>query len=528
MRSSFSWTDWCVIASYALAVGFLGTLYSRRASATVRDYFLASGSVPAWLAAISVLATTQSAATFLGGPDYGYRGDFTYLSTGIGAFLAAVIVSQVLIPRFYARDSTTVYELLGQRFGAPAMRAAGLMFVVGRVLAGGARLYLAAAAISLILFGSVSGETTMWAAALLTLTCFLLAVRGGLRAIVWVDLLQFAVYAGAALAILLFLLSKIPVSPAEIVHRLAVAPHGPSKLGLLDLSLNVSHPFSLPAVIAGITLLYVGNYGLDQDTTQRLLACRDAKAGARGLYQSVLLTFPFVGLFIVIGTLLYVVYHRPDIMNGSILQPVPQGVAGKVTVLMYFILTQAPPGLRGLAVSGVLATTIGPTMSALNAMSSVLVQDFYRPWRSIRGVVAERHYILAGRIGMALTGLLTLAVAILSFYWQRYSNASLLEFVLSVMNFAYAGLLGIYFAAVFTGRGTNISAIAALGTGFLTILLLQPYLATQLGLSPFLSQLAFPWQLCLGTLIAFGTCLLGSARQPQSETKDLLGSINAH
>lgn len=527
MSSTFSLIDWCVVAGYALGVGFLGTLYSRRASATVRDYFLADGSIPAWLAAISVLATTQSAATFLGGPDYGYRGDFTYLSTGIGAFLAAIIVSQVLIPRFYALGSTTVYELLGHRFGKSAMRAAGLMFVVGRILAGGARLYLAAAAVSLILFGIVSGASVMWAAALLTIACFLLAVRGGLRAIVWVDLLQFAAYAGAALAILLFLVSKIPVSLFEVFHGLA-APQGPSKLRLLDLSGDTSHSFSLPAILVGITLLYVGNYGLDQDTTQRLLACRDAKAGARGLYQSVLFTFPFVALFIVIGTLLYVVYNRPDLMGGDTLHPVPQGIAGKVTVLMYFILTQAPPGLRGLAVSGVLATTIGPTMSALNAMSSVLVQDFYRPWRSRTHQDTERHYIGAGRCGMAVTGLLTFAVAALSYYWQRYSNSSLLEFVLSVMNFAYAGLLGIYFAAFFTTRGTNTSAIAALGTGFLTVLLLQPYLAAQLGLPAPLRQLAFPWQLCLGTVAAFGTCLLGSAKRVQSETEDILGIIDAH
>jgi len=165
-----------------------------------------------------------------------------------------------------------------------------------------------------------------------------------------------------------------------------------------------------------------------------------------------------------------------------------------------------------LATAGVLATAVGTTMSALNAMSSVLVQDFYRPWRA-RGVPApESHYVFAGRIGMAVTGLATLGMAILSFYWQLYTNAPLLEFVLSVMNFAYAGLLGVYFTAVFTRRGSAASVMAALGVGFLVILLLQPYVADRLGLPDTLRRLAFPWQLCLGAGASFLTCVLGRSK----------------
>lgn len=528
MGSTFSLIDWCVVAGYLVAAFFLGALFSRRSSANAREYFLANGSVPSWLAAVSVLATTQSAATFLGGPDYGYRGDFTYLSTVIGALLAAFIVSWLFMPRFYALGSTTVYEILGRRYGESAMRAAGLMFVIGRILAGGARLYLAAAAISLIAFSAVTSASVTCTAAVLTLVCFALAARGGLRAIVWVDLLQFTTYMGAALAVLAFLISQIPASLPELFRGLAAAPDGESKLRFFDLSLDPSHAFALPAVLVGITLLYVGNYGLDQDTTQRLLACKNAKAGTRGLYQSVLFTFPLVAIFIAIGTLLYVVYHRPDLMNGTVLRPGPHGLAGGITVFMHFILSQAPPGLRGAAAAGVLATTIGPTMSALNAMSSVLVQDFYRPWRSRRSIVPESHYVTAGRGGMALTGLLTLSVAVLSFFWQRYANTPLLEFVLSVMNFAYAGLLGIYFAAIFTNRGTSLSAIAALGMGFVVILILQPYIADHIGLPAMFRRLAFPWQLCLGTMVSFVTCVLGAPQRRPEEFGPQSGVINAH
>jgi solute:Na+ symporter, SSS family len=514
MNGTFAPLDWCVVAGYFAAIALVGFFTSRRVSGDARDYFLASGRVPAWLAAISVLATTQSAATFLGGPDYGYRGDFTYLSVGLGALLAAFIVARLLMPRFYGEGVSTVYELLGRRYGSGAMQAAGLMFVVGRVLAGGARLYLAAVAVSMIVFNGVSGPGVLSAAAILILASFVFTFHGGLRSIVWVDLLQFAIYAISAFALLMVLYSKIPGPFSAALHGLAATPDGHNKLRMIDWSLALDRPFTLPAVLLGGTLLYIGNYGLDQDTTQRLLACKDSGAGSRGLYMSALASIPVMAVFIAIGSLLYVVYQRPDMMGGTAFAgPARQGGGLDVTIFMHFILTQAPPGLRGLATTGVLATAIGTTMSALNAMSSVLVQNFYRPWKSRSTVVAESHYVLAGRVGMGLTGLATLGVAVLSFYWQRYTNAPLIEFVLSVMTFAYAGLLGVYFTALFTQRGSGPSVIAALLVGFAVILLLQPYVADHLELPIILRRLAFPWQLCLGTFASFLTCLIGRSSE---------------
>jgi Na+/proline symporter len=516
MINPFSLLDGCVVAGYFALVAIVGFALSRGRSRDARDYFLAGGSIPPWLAAISVLATTQSAATFLGGPDYGYRGDFTYLGATLGALIAAFVVARVLMPRFYGQGVTTVYELLDRRFGAGAMRAAGGMFVVGRILAGGARLYLAAIAVSMIIFNDVSATGILTAATVLIFASFLFTFHGGLRSIVWIDLIQFATYAAAALAILAFLFIRIHAPLSTLLSALRAAPGGVDKLRLFDLSFATSRPFTLPAVLTGVTLLYIGNFGLDQDTTQRLLACKDARSGSRGLYFSVWATVPVVAVFIAIGSLLYVLYNRPDVVGAAHALSAARSFKGaEITIFMHFILTQTPPGLRGLATVGVLATAVGTTMSALNAMSSVLIQDFYRPWRTGRGRASEAHYVMAGRIGMGATGLATLGMAVLSFYWQHYTNAPLLDFVLSVMNFAYAGLLGVYFVAVFTSRGSALSVYAALAAGFAVILLLQPYVADRIGLPDAFRRLAFPWPLCLGTAASFLVCLTGRNR-PQS------------
>lgn len=514
MKGGFDVLDWVVVAAYLLAIAVVGILLNRRDSRDARDYFLTSGQVPAWLAAVSVIATTQSAATFLGGPDYGYRGDFTYLSTCLGALVAAVIVARVFIPKFYAARVTTVYELLGERFGPAAKQAAGGMFLLGRILAGGARLYLAALAVSMMMFGVVTGEGVALASLALILAAFVFSFYGGLRAIVWLDLLQLIVYVGAAVAITALLMNRLHLPLGDIVQQLRFAEGGKDKLQIVHLSWRLSDPFSLPAVLTGVVLLYLANYALDQDTTQRLLACRSAREGARGLYLSIAATVPVIGLFISIGGLLYLFYRSPGLGDGAV-PGVPGGKWGgeDVTVLMRFILTEVPAGMRGLMTVGVIATAVGTTMSALNSMSSVLVEDFYRPWRTARTPVSEHHFVLAGRAGMVLVSIATLVMAIFSYFWQHYVRAPLLEFVLSVMNFAYSGLLGVYFTALFTRRGSSASVFAALLMGFATVLVLQPTIATALAMPDPLRTLSFPWQLCVGTLAAFLTCAAGDVRR---------------
>ena len=104
-------------------------------------------------------------------------------------------------------------------------------------------------------------------------------------------------------------------------------------------------------------------------------------------------------------------------------------------------------------------------------------------------------------LGAALFGM-----AILSFYWQRYADSALLDFVLGVMAFAYSGLIGVYGVALFTRRGSSASVIAAFAAGFLTVLAFQPFVIDTLALPAALRGVAFPWQLVLGSAVAAAVC----------------------
>jgi len=107
-------------------------------------------------------------------------------------------------------------------------------------------------------------------------------------------------------------------------------------------------------------------------------------------------------------------------------------------------------------------------------------------------------------VAIALSGM-----AIVSFYWQQYSDMPLLTFALSVMLFSYSGLLGVYFTALFTKRGSEQSVLAALIVGFVATLLMQPYIQSLYLPVKMQFDLAFTWKLCLASVISTLVCMLG-------------------
>lgn len=507
VSGGFTTIDWLIVGCYFAMLAALGWFLNRQTAENARDYFLGGNQMSFWVVAVSVLATSQSAATFLGGPDQGYRGDYTYVATNIGAILAALFVAKFLVPRFYAMRASTVYELLNERYGVVAMKSAGGMYLAGRLLASGSRLYMAAIAVAMILFGNIQADSIISAAFIMMIIGFLVTFLGGIRSVLWSDLAQFAIYVLAAVMVLYFLWTEIPATGSQVLEGLKNAPGGQNKLQFFNFDLDFSAPFAMISIVTGLVLLNIGNFGLDQDTSQRLLTCKDAKEGTRALYLSVVVAIPVVWLFVSIGQLLHVFYDRPELMGAGIGANVTGEFSGeRITIFMHYILNEMPAGLRGLVTVGVIAAAVSTINSGLNSMSSVIVQDFYRPWKETRKDVPEPHFVRAGQISMGLVGLGLFATAVLCFFWQRYTDMALLDFALSVMVFAYSGLLGVYFTVVFTNRGSTASVIAALAVGFLVTLAQQSYIVDSLGLPERWKALAFSWQLCFGTLIAFLVC----------------------
>lgn len=524
---AFGIFDWGVVGGYFLLLAISGWWFSRREPSGAKEYFLAGRQMPVWAVAISVVATATSAATFLGAPEEAYGGDLTYLSTNIGSVLAVIIVAAFFIPAFYKARVTTVYDLLSERFGPGARSGASWAFLIGRVMASGARLFIGAIPLSLILFRHSEPWAVVGSIWVLVCVGILYTLVGGIRSVIWTDVVQTAVFVSAVLAAAWLLLDRIPLSVPEIYRELASTPVGTgSKLTILKtglgagngpLGIDFSQAYTLATAVTGFMLLMVAAYGTDHDLAQRMLTCRTSAQGSRSALLAIAVNLPVVAIFMVIGLLLHILYKRPDLMAGAAPGYTPE--AGR-EVFLTFILREMPPGLTGLMMAGLFATGLGSFNSALNAMSAAFVNDCYtrlRPGRS------DRHYLIAGRWAMLGWGCVLGSFASFCVYWQQASHETLIRFALNVMTFAYAGLLGVFLTAIFTRRGSSRSAIAALVTGFVVVAMAQPWLWKQwtARVWPSVSEtkLAFPWVLVAGACAATAVCLMGKGRRkPEHET----------
>lgn len=510
--------DWIVLGGYfALLIGS-GVWFSRRKVADTQDYFLANRSMPTWAVALSILATAQSAATFVGVPQSSYAGNLAYLASNIGGLIAAFVLAAVFIPAYYRLNVTTPYALLERRFGPRARTAASWAYLVGRVFASGARVFVGSLPASLAIFGDVAPMhmcITIWA-----FIAFGIAYTfvGGVSSAIWTDVLQVSVYIGAALVTIAVLLHRIPVGPADLIHALAHPPQGGSKLVVLPTGLDFSKPwagfdpgaeFTLLTVTTGFVLLTLASHGMDQDLVQRMLTCRNAAAGARSVIGGVLVGIPAVCIFLVVGLLLYVFYQRPDIMGAA----APAQAAPSDQAFQTFAYTQMGGGLAGLFLAGLFAAGPAGINSGLNSMASTFVEDVYRrtwPGRE------EGHYLKAGRGAVVAAGVLLGLFACVCIMLYNPARNSLLGFVLGVMSFAYAGLLGMFFTALFTRRGSTASVIAGWFAGFAVVAALEPvawqwwtsFLPGDFDALKKLS-IAFPWRLVIATAVSFAVCLLG-------------------
>ncbi|MGC9351315.1 MAG: sodium:solute symporter family transporter, partial [Sulfurovum sp.] len=254
MNSAFAALDWAIFIAYFLVLTVTSVLLSRMKVKSTRDYFVGGNSVPMFAVAVSVLATSQSAATFLGGPEYSYSKDLTFIGFYLSAFIAVWFVAKVLIPRFYEIEAVTVYELLEKRYGSAAKKQAGVMFLIGRLFASGARLYIGALAISMILFLDIEPLHVLVSIIILMLGALAYVYFGGVKSVIFSDIIQAVTYIGAGIAVLVYLYMALDTDMGTIIHTLEAE----EKLRVLDWSM--SGGFSIWALMGGWLLLNIAAY----------------------------------------------------------------------------------------------------------------------------------------------------------------------------------------------------------------------------------------------------------------------------
>jgi solute:Na+ symporter, SSS family len=440
--ADFSPLDLIVLLTYLLGVTAWGAWLGRN-QRSGSDYFLGNRDLPWGAVSLSVVATETSTLTFLSIPGVSYLGHLGFLQLTFGYLAGRIVVSLVLLPAYYRGQIATAYALLEQRFGTATRRFTSGIFMVTRLLADSVRLFATAIPLALI-----TGWPYPVSIAVIGILTLVYTYFGGIRAVVWVDVLQMALYLVGALCALFFLHTLIPGGWGAALGSAGAE----GKLQWLDLSLDPALPYTFWAGLLGGGFLSMASHGTDQLIVQRLLTCRDRSAAQKALIGSgVLVVFQFA-LFLVVGIGLWAFYEgrhfdMPD------------------AIFATFIIEELPSGLAGLLIAGVFAAAMSSLSSSINSLASASAYDF---WAPLSGVSDDDFRTLrAGRVFTLVWAILLIGVAIL--YVPMSADSTAVEVALTIASLVYGGLLGAFALGVFDRRARQGGVMIGIAAGVLFV-----------------------------------------------------------
>jgi SSS family transporter len=518
-----------IFAYFALILGI--GLSQRSKSGSMEGFALGDRQIAWWAVLASILAAEISAGTFFGAPGEGYAlRNFTYVQLMLGYLLARVVVSAVFIPAYYRHGVVSIYEFLGTRFGPVTHRLSSGVFLITRLLASGTRLWVPTMIIVIIWHLqnpglTISPSTEFWLTAvalvLITLLTAVYTTLGGIRAVIWTDVLQIIVLVLALGFSLFYLLSHIPGGWSGATALLT----GPNDLKVIDLGTqeglgfwgNVKHvleqEYTLWAAFLGSTFVTLATHGTDQDMVQRMLTAKNKRQSAVATMLSGLADIPITLVVLGIGILLYVFYQQ----NVDALLPRGEtGVVSSNKVFPYFVLTVMPAGLRGLVIAGVLATTMGSLSTALNSLATSYVRDFHFHWFGEPDSDAGKVKVL--RFGTVLFATLLVSVALATAYVTSHNpELRILPIILGIFGYTYGSLLGVFMTGLFTRtRGNDFGNVIAMIAGFVVVAYLSGLDKDVMGLfganglsrPAWMPVIEFPWRIMFGTITTFTIAMM--------------------
>jgi SSS family transporter len=471
----FSGIDFAVVAVYLVAITLFGARFGK-SQHSIHDYFLGGRRLPWWAIAFSVVSAETSILTIISTPGIAFQSNFGFLQLVFGYLVARVVVALVLIPRYFAGEIYTAYQLIEKRFGRNLRFVTAALFLATRALAEGVRVFAISIVIEVILKTGVFASVVIITALTLFYT-----YRGGLTAVIWTDVIQLIIYiSGTALALGLAL-AAVPGGWSEVTGLAAVAG---DKLAVFNFAFDWHQPYVFWSGLIGGTFLSCASHGTDQLIVQRLLAARNMRQSQIAIVASgVIVLFQFA-LFLIAGVVLFAFYWH---------YPPAEPFARPDQVFPRFVVSYLPAGLAGLVVAAILAAAMANLSAALNSLASSSVVDFYKPFFKPQG--DAKHFLRVSRFITLFWGAALIAIALLA----QHVHKSVLELALTIASVPYGCMLGIFLLGVLTRRVSGMAAAVGAVGGLSVILAFMG-----------LTAVAWTWYVAIGTIATFGVGMAAS------------------
>lgn len=484
----FTALDFFVLLLYLGGTTALGLWIGRRQK-SANDYFIAERTIPWWAVMFSVVAAETSALTFISIPGLAYVGNLGFLQVVAGYILGRIVVATVLLPRYYQGQLVTAYALLEQRFGLGTRRFTSIVFMITRAVADSVRVFATAIPIALILEGTVpAAYVKPLAILILGLLTVIYTYKGGMKAVVWTELLQASVYILGGISAVI-LLGGLAGGWGHIIDAASAA----GKLRVLDFDLTMAKPHTLWAGLIGGAFLAMASHGADQLIVQRLLTARSLRESQKAIIGSGFVVFAQFTLFLFVGIGLFVLYAGRTF-------PAPDAI------FPTFILEHMPPGLVGLILAAIVAATMSTHAGAINSLAAATTHDIYLPLSKRK--TDDDATLRFGKLSALAWGIV-LTVGALLYHEQ---GTPVVVVALAIASFTYGALLGGFFLGILWPRAIQRDAILGMSVAIVVMAFivfakqLLPVFPSMTATLTSLSGIAWPWYVLIGTTI---TLILG-------------------
>lgn len=437
--------DWVVLVVYLIAMLGIGLyFYLQHAQSSESNFFLGGRSIPFWAAGISLYASNASSISYIAVPAKAFATNWQYLMSNLIVVFGLIFVAIWIAPLLRRLNLISVFHYLETRFHPSIRLLSSILFVVFQL--GGRMtviLYLPSLALS-----TVTGVDIMLCILVMGIVTICYTVLGGMKAVIWTDVLQLFVMFGGTIFAIVFILMKLDGGTAEFISS-AVAD---DKFKLVDLSFNLTD-----ATVWGFLFLVffdtVLTFPKDQVLMQRIFSTSSAKQAGRSMWTFSAIVIPGSAMFFLIGTALYVFYQvHPERMDPSLTLD---------ATFPLFISSELPVGVTGLIIAGIFAAAMSTLSSILNSVATVSTVDFYDKWfkkENEKSTVrfAEIITVVAGIIGIGLSLLLA-----------SFNINSLLDVALELWGLLGGGFAGAYTLGMFTKRANWQGVVVGVTVSFI-------------------------------------------------------------
>jgi SSS family transporter len=482
--ATLSAVDVSIVVAYGLATLFLGVWFTRR-QRDLNTFFVGDRDINWWLVLVSIVATETSTVTFLSVPGLAFNrdgGNLMFLQLAFGYVIGRMLIAWLLLPQYLHGRLVSAYQLLRQRFNPAVQRTASGIFLLTRAVADGLRLYLAA-----LLLEQFTGWSTPASILVIGIATMLYTFLGGMQAVIWTDLIQFAIYITGAIVAACFIIGNVQGG----LHGYLAAGTAAHKFDLLDFSPDLTRAYTFWAGLIGGAVFTMASHGADQMMVQRYLCSRSLTQARAALVGSGFVVLVQFLLFLLIGVGLFVLWQQGTLV-------LPEGIKNDA-VFGHFIVHFLPVGVVGLLIAAVLAASMATLASSLNSGAGAFVADFYRP---LRPDCSEHHYLIVSRAMTSLWGVTRITVAFLAV--SLLEKRSVIDEVLRVAGVTTGMILGLFLLGSLPRPVGSRAALGGLVAGFVTVLLVW---LTSLPIWPWNFPVAWPWYAPIGTLVTVEVAL---------------------